>query len=143
MSISYSLWYNVFKKHCHTKAFEVQNDPTRSASLINLFELGRIVHFGPSGGSRTHGLMDPNHARYQLRYTRKQLIYYKRNFIRCQDIRQKNLAQKIKEFFGIQKETLLKGCSLRDFTPWKNIGIVWSDPAMPIFLSLGAVRLLQ
>ena len=25
--------------------------------------------FGPSGGSRTHGLMDPNHARYQLRYT--------------------------------------------------------------------------
>ena len=25
---------------------------------------------GPSGGSRTHGLMDPNHARYQLRYTR-------------------------------------------------------------------------
>ena len=99
--------------------------------------------FGPSGGSRTHGLMDPNHARYQLRYTRKQLIYYKRNFIRCQDIRQKNLAQKIKEFFGIQKETPLKGCSLRDFTPRKNIGIVWSDPAMPIFLSLGAVRLLQ
>ena len=98
---------------------------------------------GPSGGSRTHGLMDPNHARYQLRYTRKQLIYYKRNFIRCQDIRQKNLAQKIKEFFGIQKETPLKGGSLRDFTPWKNIGIVWSDPAMPIFLSLGAVRLLQ
>ena len=98
---------------------------------------------GPSGGSRTHGLMDPNHARYQLRYTRKQLIYYKRNFIRCQDIRQKKLAQKIKEFFGIQKETPLKGCSLRDFTPWKNIGIVWSDPAMPIFLSLGAVRLLQ
>lgn len=43
MSVSYSLWYNVFKKHCHTKAFEVQNDPTRSASLINLFELGRIV----------------------------------------------------------------------------------------------------
>ena len=25
---------------------------------------------GPSGGSRTHGLMVPNHARYQLRYTR-------------------------------------------------------------------------
>ena len=89
--------------------------------------------FGPSGGSRTHGLMDPNHARDHLRYTRKQLIYYKRNFIRCQDIRQKNLAQKIKEFFGIQKETPLKGGSLRDFTPWKNIGIVWSDPAIPIF----------
>ena len=51
--------------------------------------------------------MDPNHARYQLRYTRKQLIYYKRNFIRCQDIRQKNLARKIKEFFGTQKETPL------------------------------------
>lgn len=29
---------------------------------------------GPSGGSRTHGLMDPNHARYQLRYTRIQLV---------------------------------------------------------------------
>ena len=25
---------------------------------------------GPSGGIRTHGLMVPNHARYQLRYTR-------------------------------------------------------------------------
>ena len=56
MSVSYSLWYNVFKKHCHTKAFEVQNDPTRSASLINLFELGRIVHFGTPGWVRTSGL---------------------------------------------------------------------------------------
>ena len=26
--------------------------------------------FGPSGEIRTHGLMVPNHARYQLRYTR-------------------------------------------------------------------------
>ena len=25
---------------------------------------------GPSGEIRTHGLMVPNHARYQLRYTR-------------------------------------------------------------------------
>ena len=56
MSVSYSLWYNVFKKHCHTKAFEVQNDPTRSASLINLFELGRIVHFGTPEGIRTSDL---------------------------------------------------------------------------------------
>ena len=31
-----------------------------------------FLSFGPSGGSRTHGLMDPNHARYQLRYTRMQ-----------------------------------------------------------------------
>ena len=57
MSVSYSLWYNVFKKHCHTKAFEVQNDPTRSASLINLFELGRIVHFGAAGQIRTADLI--------------------------------------------------------------------------------------
>ena len=28
------------------------------------------THFGPSGEIRTHGLMVPNHARYQLRYTR-------------------------------------------------------------------------
>ena len=27
-----------------------------------------------------------------------------------------------------------KGVSLRDFKPWKNIGIVWRSPAMPIFL---------
>ena len=26
--------------------------------------------YGPSGEIRTHGLMVPNHARYQLRYTR-------------------------------------------------------------------------
>ena len=30
----------------------------------------------------------------------------------------------------------LKGVSLRDFIPWKNIGIVWRNPAMPIFLFL-------
>ena len=63
MSVSYSLWYNVFKKHCHTKAFEVQNDPTRSASLINLFELGRIVHFGAAGQIRTADLILTNHRR--------------------------------------------------------------------------------
>ena len=39
---------------------------------------------GPSGGSRTHGLMDPNHARYQLRYTRIQLDYYTEFFSVCQ-----------------------------------------------------------
>ena len=39
---------------------------------------------GPSGGSRTHGLMDPNHARYQLRYTRIQLDYYTEFFCDCQ-----------------------------------------------------------
>ena len=27
-------------------------------------------HLGPSEATRTPGLMDPNHARYQLRYTR-------------------------------------------------------------------------
>ena len=31
-------------------------------------------NFGPSGGSRTHGLMYPTHARYQLRYTRIEQI---------------------------------------------------------------------
>lgn len=36
-----------------------------------------------------------------------------------------------------------KGVSLRDFIPWKNIGIVWRNPAMPIFSVPGAVRLLQ
>ena len=33
-------------------------------------------NFGRSGGSRTHGLLDPNQARYQLRYTPIQLIHY-------------------------------------------------------------------
>ena len=44
MSVSYLLWRDIFKKCCHAKAFKIQNDPTRSASLINLFELGRVVH---------------------------------------------------------------------------------------------------
>ena len=35
-----------------------------------------VFLFGPSGGIRTHGLMVPNHARYQLRYTRKLLRQY-------------------------------------------------------------------
>ena len=30
---------------------------------------------------------------------------------------------------------------VRDFIPWKNIGIVWRNPAMPIFSVLGAVPL--
>ena len=29
-----------------------------------------VILYGPSGGIWTHGLMVPNHARYQLRYTR-------------------------------------------------------------------------
>ena len=31
------------------------------------------THFGPSSAARTHGLLVPNQARYQLRYTR---MYY-------------------------------------------------------------------
>ena len=45
--------------------------------------------FGPSGGSRTHGLMDPNHARYQLRYTRIQLYHYTVSGSGCQGILRK------------------------------------------------------
>ena len=44
---------------------------------------------GPSGGSRTHGLMDPNHARYQLRYTRIQLYHYTVSGSGCQGILRK------------------------------------------------------
>ena len=32
--------------------------------------------FGRSDGIRTHDLLVPNQARYQLRYTPKQLFYY-------------------------------------------------------------------
>ena len=39
---------------------------------------------GPSGEIRTHGLMVPNHARYQLRYTRMQLSYYRALSPACQ-----------------------------------------------------------
>ncbi len=60
MSVSYLLWRDIFKKCCHTKAFKIKNDPTRSASLTNLFELGRVIHFGPSSAARTHGLLVPN-----------------------------------------------------------------------------------
>lgn len=42
-----------------------------------------------------------------------------------------------------EKRGFVKGVSLRDFIPWKNIGIVWRNPAMPIFSVPGAVRLLQ
>ncbi len=41
------------------------------------------------------------------------------------------------------KKFPLKGVSLRDFIPWKNIGIVWRNPAMPIFSVPGAVQLLR
>ena len=42
---------------------------------------------GPSDGIRTHGLLVPNQARYQLRYTRmlpEQRIYYKEKNRVCQ-----------------------------------------------------------
>ena len=39
-------------------------------------ERNSFAVFGRSGGSRTHGLLDPNQARYQLRYTPIQLNYY-------------------------------------------------------------------
>ena len=32
-----------------------------------------LVFFGPSGGTRTHGILLPKQARYQLRYTRIEL----------------------------------------------------------------------
>ncbi len=31
------------QRHCEVKAFEAQNDPTQSTSLIDLFELGRVI----------------------------------------------------------------------------------------------------
>ena len=43
MSVSYPFWRGNLKKRCHTKAFKIQNDPTRSASLIDLFGLGRVI----------------------------------------------------------------------------------------------------
>ena len=70
MSVSYLLWRDIFKKCCHAKAFKIQNDPTRSASFINLFGLGRVVHSGPRWETRTPDILLPNQARYQLRYTR-------------------------------------------------------------------------
>lgn len=45
LSVPYWLWCDNLKKRWHAKAFEIQNDPTRSASLINLFGLDRGVHF--------------------------------------------------------------------------------------------------
>ena len=45
LSVSYPFWRGNLKKRCHTKAFKIQNDPTRSVSLINLFGLGRVIHF--------------------------------------------------------------------------------------------------
>lgn len=44
MSVSYPFWRGNLKKRCHTKAFKIQNDPTRSASPIDLFGLGRVIH---------------------------------------------------------------------------------------------------
>ena len=43
-----------------------------SQKLQKSLEIIRFQDFflGPSGEIRTHGLMVPNHARYQLRYTR-------------------------------------------------------------------------
>ena len=69
MSVSYSLWRDIFKKCCHAKAFKIQNDPTRSASLINLFGLGRVVHLGANDVTRTHDLLITNQLLYRLSYT--------------------------------------------------------------------------
>lgn len=68
MSVSYSLWRDIFKKCCHAKAFKIQNDPTRSASLINLFGLGRVVHLGANDVTRTHDLLITNQLLYRLSY---------------------------------------------------------------------------
>ena len=57
LSVPYWLWCDNLKKRWHAKAFEIQNDPTRSASLINLFGLDRGVHFGTPWGIRTPGLL--------------------------------------------------------------------------------------
>ena len=70
MSVSYSLWRDIFKKCCHAKAFKIQNDPTRSASLINLFGLGRVVHFGAGDEARTRYLHLGKVALYQMSYAR-------------------------------------------------------------------------
>ncbi len=40
--------------------------------------------FGRSDGIRTHDLLVPNQARYQLRYTPKQLYYYNKALSACQ-----------------------------------------------------------
>ena len=66
-AVSYSLWRDIFKKRCHTKDFEIQNDPTQSSSLIDLFELGRVIHYGPRWETRTPDILLPKQARYQLR----------------------------------------------------------------------------
>ena len=42
--VSYLLGTASSKKRCYVKAFRVYNNPTKFASLIDLFELGRVIH---------------------------------------------------------------------------------------------------
>ena len=60
----------------------------RSARYRILRSYKDTLH-GPSGEIRTHGLMVPNHARYQLRYTRIQLYHYTVSGSGCQGILRK------------------------------------------------------
>ena len=55
--VSYLLGTASSKKRCYVKAFRVYNNPTKFASLIDLFELGGVVHFGAGGVTRTHDLL--------------------------------------------------------------------------------------
>ena len=67
--VSHPLRHANPRKPCHTKAFRVYNNPTKFASLIDLFELGGVVHFGAADQIRTGDLILTKDALYRLSYS--------------------------------------------------------------------------
>ena len=102
MSVSYLLWRDIFKKCCHAKAFKIQNDPTRSASLINLFGLGRVVHFGTPDWIRTSGLQSRSYQAVKPESLAVQRFdWYRTNFRHFEEKPQKPCRARLLRFFAI------------------------------------------
>ena len=59
-------WHSIFKKTLLCQGLQSINNPTKFASLIDLFELGGVVHLGAGYEARTRYLHLGKVALYQM-----------------------------------------------------------------------------
>ena len=66
-------WKIKFLQLFHSKSGALYVKTPHFRATLSVLHLSS-THFGPSSATRTHGLLVPNQARYQLRYTRMHYI---------------------------------------------------------------------
>ena len=95
-------WHSIFKKTLLCQGLQSINNPTKFASLIDLFELGGVVHFGMPDWIRTSGLQSRSYQVVKPESLAVQRFdWYRTNFRHFEEKPQKPYRAGLPRFFAI------------------------------------------